>query len=121
MSIVTIRKAYLSYNLSKFYPYIIEEDLEFKPGFVVTEWITKHIIESSYKFEVLLCFKFMNQIGTHNRKLCCFMKPIKPYNVFEFEELFDLKENCKKFDINKIVALEYYDNESLDKIIINKK
>lgn len=40
MSIVTIRKAFLSYNISKFYPYIIEDDLDFKPGFVVTQWIT---------------------------------------------------------------------------------
>lgn len=61
----------------------------------------------------------MNMIGSHNRRLCCFIKPIKPYNIFEFEELFNFKENCKYYDENKIVAIEYYDNESLHEIKIN--
>ena len=92
MKIIKIKTAKFVYN-----PTIDVNTLEFEEAIVTAEWVNSI---PHHNFLVLVC---MNEYGL-------FMKPIKPYEMSEFEEMFNLHGHCSDYDENKVIKVENIKN-----------
>tara|TARA_Y100000389_G_C17471304_1_gene531426 strand:+ start:19805 stop:20149 length:345 start_codon:yes stop_codon:yes gene_type:complete len=97
-------------NLQKFYPSFDFKNLLFREAFIIASWNINCFPKHSFK--VLAHFPD-HDFKENGRKLCCFLKPISSYEVSEFETLFNFSQHCSDFDQNKIIALEYIDDNGI--------
>lgn len=107
MIFIQISSANFKNNITDVYPEINLATLEFKEATLEPQWFKQTAL--NHQYHVLVCTEYE---GSY-KKLCCFVKPLKPYYKNEFETIFGFKANCSDYDPERIVAIEYINKHGI--------
>tara|TARA_B100001175_G_C19249494_1_gene513956 strand:- start:432 stop:716 length:285 start_codon:yes stop_codon:yes gene_type:complete len=84
-----------------------------KNNLKVSDILTKKESERNDYIEGVIELNDMNKIKNYDVMICklnnntFLLKPIKKYNCYVFEDLFGFGYECDKFDLDKIIKINY--------------
>ena len=84
-----------------------------KNNLKVSDILTKKESERNDYVEGVIELNDMNKIKNYDVMICklnnntFLLKPIKKYNCYVFEDLFGFGYECDKFDLDKIIKINY--------------